>query len=95
VEKVRIETRSDFDLARLRDEAGAVGHLARRLAEVRSDDAAISELATILAELDKRLPAELHEGEEPLSLVDPESLRRLVGEVEAELLPRLVEGREG
>lgn len=95
LEKIRVETRSTFDLARVREEASAVGHLARRLEAIKHDDAEIASLAAVLAELDKKLPAELREGEGALSLVDPATIRALVADVEATLLPRLLEGTEG
>lgn len=95
VEKVRVETRSTFDLARVREEASAVGHLARRLDAIKRDDAEIASLAAVLAELDKKLPPDLREGEGALSLVDPRTVRTLIDEVEATLLPRLLESAEG
>jgi DNA repair protein SbcD/Mre11 len=95
LEKVRVETRSTFDLARVRQEASAVGHLARRLEAIRADEKEIASLAAVLAELDKRLPAELREGEGALLLSDPATVRAFVEEVEATLLPRLIEGAEG
>lgn len=95
IEKVRVETRSVFDLARVREEASAVGHLARRLEAIKRDDAEIAALAGVLAELDKRLPAELREGDGALALGDPATIRAFVEEVEATILPRLLEGTEG
>jgi DNA repair exonuclease SbcCD nuclease subunit len=95
VEKVKIETRSVFDLAQVRKEASAVGHLARRLEALKSDAAEIASLAAVLADLDKRLPPELREGDGALTLSDPATIRRFVEEVEAALLPRLLEGAEG
>lgn len=95
VEKVNIETRSSFDLAQVRQEASAVGHLARRLSAIKADDVEIASLASVLAELDKRLPPELREGEGALTLSDPATVRAFVDEVEATLLPRLLEGVEG
>jgi DNA repair protein SbcD/Mre11 len=95
VEKVKIETRSFFDLARVREEASAVGHLARRLAAIKSDESEIASLASVLAELDRRLPPELREGEGALTLSDPATVRAFVDEVEATLLPRLLEGTDG
>lgn len=95
IEKVKVETRSFFDLAQVREEASAVGHLARRLAAIKADDAEIDALASVLAELDKRLPPELREGEGALTLSDAATVRAFVEEVEATLLPRLLEGVEG
>ena len=97
LEKVAVETRSTFDLAQVREEAGAVGHLARRLATIKDDPKELAELVAVFAELDKKLPAELREGEGALVLGDPATLRAIVEDVEQTLLPRLLEspGREG
>jgi DNA repair exonuclease SbcCD nuclease subunit len=91
LEKVRLKTRSRFDLAELREEAGAVGHLARRLAVIKDDPKELAELGAAFADLEKRLPAELREGADGLSLVDPATLRAIVEDVEQTLLPRLLE----
>lgn len=95
LEKVKVETRSVFDADRVRSEPNAVGHLARRLAAIKSDPKELEELASIFAELDKKLPAELREGEGALSLIDPAVLRSFVEDVEETLVPRLLETREG
>jgi exonuclease SbcD len=91
LEKIIVQTRSTFDLAKVREEAGAVGHLARRLATIKTDPAELAELIAVLAELDKKLPSELREGEGALLLSDPETLRGIVEDVEQTLLPRLLE----
>lgn len=102
LEKIIVQTRSTFDLAKVREEAGAVGHLARRLATIKTDPAELAELIAVLAELDKKLPSELREGEGALLLSDPDALRAIVEDVEQTLLPRLLEspssssvGRDG
>jgi predicted phosphodiesterase len=94
VEKVAIHTRSLFDLARIREEAGAVGHLARRLAALKEDPKGLAELLTQLEDLDKKLPSELREGEGALVL-DASTLRAVIEDVEQTLLPRLLDGSEG
>lgn len=96
LEKIRVDTRALVDAARLREEHGAIGQLARRLEALRSDETELADLAQIFAELDKKLPAELREGEtsERLVLSDPATLRVLLDDVEASLLPRLLEGTE-
>jgi exonuclease SbcD len=91
LEKVVVQTRSTFDLAKVREEAGAVGHLARRLASIKGDPAELAELVSVLAELDKKLPSELREGDGALLLSDPATLRAIVEDVEQTLLPRLLE----
>ena len=91
LEKIVLQTRSTFDLAKVREEAGAVGHLARRLASIKADPAELAELVLVLAELDKKLPSEVREGEGALLLSDPATLRAIVEDVEQTLLPRLLE----
>ena len=95
LERIVVQTRSTFDLAKVREEAGAVGHLARRLAAIKSDPGELAELIAVLAELDKKLPSELREGEGALVLSDPATLRAIVDDVEQTLLPRLLEGDGG
>jgi len=90
IEKVIVGTHAEIDLARLRDETSAVGHLARRLEAMKNEPAELAELAAALAELDKRLPAELRD--EGLALTDPNVLRAMLEDVEELLLPRLAEG---
>ncbi len=92
IEKIGVETRSTFDLARLREETGAVGHLARRLAVIKDDPSELAAVAAVLADLEKKLPAELREGEGAMLLSDPAFLRMLVEDVEQTLLPTLLEG---
>jgi hypothetical protein len=94
LEKVIVRTQAKIDLERVREEASAVGHLVRRLASIRDDDKELAELATLLAELDKKLPVELREGEGALRLTDPATLRAIVEDVEQMIVPRLLEGRE-
>jgi DNA repair exonuclease SbcCD nuclease subunit len=94
VEKVAVQTRSLLDLARVREEAGAVGHLARRLAAIKDDPKELAELVAQLAELDKKLPSELREGDGALLLTDLARMRAVVEDVEQTLLPRLLDGAE-
>ena len=51
------------------------------------DDTALSELAAELAELKRKLPADLREGPDAIDLESPEAMRRLLTEVEQTLLP--------
>ena len=93
IEKIFVETHAPLDLPRIREEASAVGHLARRIQEIRDNDAELAALLDVFAELDKKLPAELRDGE-GLRLGDPAFLRRLMEDVEELLVPRLLEGTE-
>ena len=92
LEKILVQTRSTFDLAQVREEVGAVGHLARRLALIKDDPKELAELANHFAELDKKMPQELREGESGIVLTDLAMLRAVVEDVEQTLLPRLLEG---
>lgn len=92
LEKIMIRTRGIVDIERIREEASAVGHLARRLHAIKDDPNELAELAGVFADLDKRLPPELREGEGALRLLEPATLRALVEEVEQMLVPRLLEG---
>jgi DNA repair exonuclease SbcCD nuclease subunit len=91
LEKVIVQTKAMLDLERIREEESAVGHLARRLVSIKEDATELAELASVLAELDKRLPAELREGDGALRLTDPATLRALLEDVEQLLVPRLLE----
>jgi DNA repair protein SbcD/Mre11 len=91
LEKVVVQTRSTFDLEQVREEAGAVGHLARRLLAIKDDPKELAELAAAFADLDKKLPSELREGEGALVLSDLAAMRAIVEDVEQTLLPRLLE----
>jgi hypothetical protein len=91
LEKIVVKTRSTFDLAQVREDAGAAGHLARRLAAIKDDASELAALASVFADLEKKLPSELREGDEPLLLTDPAALRAIVEDVEQTLLARLLE----
>lgn len=95
LEKIRLHTRTHLDFDRIREEESAVGHLARRLASMKHDDAELAALAAELAELDKKLPPELREGDNAFHLTDPATLRALLDDVEQMLVPRLLEGTAG
>ena len=94
LEKVIVRTRAQVDLERIREEASAVGHLARRLGAIKDDPKELAELAAVLSELDRKLPAELREGDGALRLADPDTLRAMLDDVEQMLVPRLLEGGE-
>jgi exonuclease SbcD len=94
IEKVSIETRAAMDFERLRDEASAVGHLARRLAALGEDADELASLASVLVDLDKKLPAEIREGDGGLRLGEPDTIRALLADAEQMILPRLLERAE-
>ena len=68
----------------------AVVHFVRALRALRDDDRALIGLVNEeLADLRRKLPAELREGDDGLRLEDPATLRRLVDEVESLVVGRL------
>jgi DNA repair exonuclease SbcCD nuclease subunit len=93
VENVVFATQSVLDLAKIREQNDAVGHLARGIHAMKSDDAAMRALSEQLADLRQRLPLELTEGEGALGL-DERHVREVLADVEQMLLPRLLAGGE-
>jgi DNA repair protein SbcD/Mre11 len=92
LEKIIIRTSAKIDLERVREEASAVGHLARRLIEIREDPKALAELGLeVFGEIDKRLPLEMREEPNALDLTDLSMLREMIDDVERVLIPRLLE----
>ncbi|HKO51204.1 MAG TPA: DNA repair exonuclease [Polyangiaceae bacterium] len=87
LEKVEIATRPVSQRVELREREDAIGELLRGLGKIAHDDAALLELAAELAELKRKLPAELREGPDAIDLESPEALRRLLTEVEQTLVP--------
>src|SRR5262249_15135544 len=93
VENVVFATESPLDLARIREQNDAVGHLARGIHALKSDDVAVRALSEQLAELKSRLPLELTEGEGALVL-DERHGGEVLADVEQMLVPRLLGGGE-
>lgn len=94
LEKIKVETQAMIDLDRVREETSAVGHLARRLSEIKDNPKELADLAAeVLGDLEKRLPADLKEGEGGLDLTSSVTLRALLDDVERILIPRLLEGQ--
>ncbi len=92
LEKIVVRTRAPLELDRIREESSAIGHLLRRLGAIKGDAKELEELAAVLAEVDRKLPSELREGDGALRLDDPATLRALLDDVEQMIVPRLLEG---
>lgn len=93
IEKILVDTQSALDRARVLEEPSAIGHLARRLETIKANPTELAELAGIFADLERKLPVELREGE-GFSLTSADAMRALVGDVEEALLARLMESGE-
>lgn len=89
LEKVEIVTQSSSQRMPAREREDAIGAVLQGLSRLASDDAALSELSRELAELKRKLPAELREGPDAIDLESPAALRGLLREVEDALLPAL------
>jgi DNA repair protein SbcD/Mre11 len=89
IENIVVSTRGAVDLAKIREQADAVGQVARSLHAMKSDPDAHALLAAELAELADRLPLKLREGDDALVL-DAARLGDIVADVEATLIPRLL-----
>jgi DNA repair exonuclease SbcCD nuclease subunit len=89
IENIVVSTRGAVDLAKIREQADAVGQVARSLHAMKNDPDAHALLAAELAELADRLPLKLREGDDALVL-DAARLGDIVADVEATLIPRLL-----
>lgn len=92
VEKILLASRPEFDMTGLLtrdDPIGELARLAHSLKEGAPGD--LAALAAELADLKRKLPAELSEGADAIALEDPDFLRRVIEEVEQGLIPRLIE----
>jgi DNA repair protein SbcD/Mre11 len=88
VEKVIVDSKTPIDLEKIRADGGAIGDLARSIQQLEGDDARLVEYAAVLKELHQKLPADARE-EVGIKLDDPETVRRVLGDVEQMLLARL------
>src|SRR5262249_45216687 len=82
VERVELATAAAVDAAEHAQRDDALGELIRSVRALRGDDAALAELAGAFAELSRKLPAELREGEDGLRLTAPAEMRRRLDQVE-------------
>jgi len=90
IEKIKLRTqhpqRQTSDLS---IHEGPLAELLSYIKEVQGDDEQLRSLGQTLAELDRRLPSEVTQGPEGLSLLEPGTLRELLGDVEPLLVDRL------
>lgn len=94
VEKVRFQTSPprELDDSLLAD--GPLSELLQYIQELQADGGAAERLSGELADLRRKLPAELTENDELASLGEPGRVARLLDEVRPLLLSRLVAGAE-
>jgi DNA repair protein SbcD/Mre11 len=87
VERVQLATLPKVDRRGLTERDDPLGEIARIVARMREQPAALADLEGI-ADLVKKLPSEITEGPEPIRF-DPETLRGAIDEAEELLLARL------
>jgi len=91
IENVIIETSAAVDIAALKAGNDPVGELLRELEHLKVSDAdSLGTLAGELQALRQKIPAELTEAIDGIRLGDPEYLRRLLADVESQLISRIV-----
>lgn len=92
VEKIKVTTRARVGLDTLMDRDDPIGGLLRSLRSLRGDDAALAAHARRFEDLVRKLPAEYLQADDALRLTEPGTVRELLDEVEAFLLPELLAG---
>jgi DNA repair protein SbcD/Mre11 len=92
VEKFQVTTRARVGLESLMDRDDPIGGLLRSLKALRGDDAALAAHAKGFEELMSKLPAEYLQTEDALRLTEAATVRGLLDQVEAFLLPELLAG---
>jgi len=91
IEKVKFETRPAHEVDPLSGD-GPLGELQAVLAELLADEAQLIAMGSELAELDRKLPAELKTATDALGLTEAGTLRELIGTLGPLLAARLSPG---
>ncbi|HEY4157973.1 MAG TPA: DNA repair exonuclease [Polyangiaceae bacterium] len=73
----------------------ALGQMLRGIRSLENDPAALTELAQEVADLRRKLPADLFEGPDALDLESEGAMRELLSEVAQSIIPSLESGAEG
>jgi DNA repair exonuclease SbcCD nuclease subunit len=89
IEKIKLETRTPIDIARLRSGSDLVAELLRAIEELRGDEAKLAALAEELSPLAAKAAVELHECD--INLQDPTQLRSWLQQAEELLVSQLLE----
>lgn len=96
VEKVSLETSAALDLAALKAGTDPVGELLREIEAARAAGSeSLGALSGELQAIRQKLPAELIEDADGLRLGDPEYLRKILADVEPQLLSRIMNLKAG
>jgi DNA repair protein SbcD/Mre11 len=90
IERIVLRTRRAEELDPALDREDALGGLAASIRELEGDDARLASLAEDLADLKRKLPAELFAAGDVPDPTDPAALREILPEVEDLLVARLL-----
>lgn len=90
IEKVKLRTRLPLDIQTLESASGPVGELIHYLDDVTSDPDRLRALSDVLNDLEVKLPKELKQGEERITLDDTTWLNDILEQVRPMLLHRLM-----
>ena len=93
MERIAFRTRGPVDISRLAERDDPVGWLLAALGDLQEDEDELSALAADLAQLKRKLPAELQRDEDGLRFDSVESLRQALRDVAELLPPRLTSRR--
>lgn len=93
VEKVQLRTSAISQVA-AGELDGPVAELRQLFQELASNEAELKELALVLDDVFRKLPADLREGDDPLALDDPAWIQQALAEAEPLLVSRLLSGKE-
>ncbi|MFI5296782.1 MAG: exonuclease SbcCD subunit D [Polyangiales bacterium] len=92
VEKINLATRARIDLEALMDRDDPIGGLLRSFKALRCDDERLAAYTRHFKELFDKLPKEYRDSEDALRLTEGATVRDLIDEIEATLLPELLAG---
>jgi DNA repair protein SbcD/Mre11 len=92
IEKVCFQTSPPRDLDESAWADGPLGEVRRYIQELQTDKEAIGRLGGELADLRRKLPAELKEADDLAALENPDYLARLLDDVGPLLVSRLIDG---
>jgi DNA repair protein SbcD/Mre11 len=94
IEQVKLHTRPQADLDQMLSRDDALGHLLRALLSWETDGSFVAEVTSEFRDLARKLPPELHAGDEAVDLDNPQAMRQAVEDVKHLLLSRLLSAED-
>ncbi len=90
LEKIELSTVAERDLETMAARDDALGGLLRAITDLEADEGLPAEIGDLFADLVGKIPGELRQGEEPLVVDDPATLRAALDDVKDLLVARLL-----